>query len=76
MGEVPSVLVEPVLGVLRSVHPEVQCAGRTWLASLGSGRRGPWATLARGGRPASLGKVWQECKEGPWGLNAGDGEHH
>ncbi|NWQ81246.1 ARMD1 protein, partial [Columbina picui] len=33
-GEVSSVLVEPVLGVLRSVHPEVQCAAMQLLKNL------------------------------------------
>ncbi|NWX09077.1 ARMD1 protein, partial [Caloenas nicobarica] len=34
VGEVPSGLVEPVLGVLRSVHPEVQCAAIQLLKTL------------------------------------------
>lgn len=36
VGEVPSVLVEPVLGVLSSVQLEVQYEGRTSRATLGS----------------------------------------
>ncbi|KAK2539785.1 hypothetical protein Q9233_001489 [Columba guinea] len=34
VGEAPTVLVEPVLGVLRSVHPEVQCAAIQLLKTL------------------------------------------
>lgn len=35
VGQAPSVLVEPVLGVLCSVHLEVQYEGRTRLATSG-----------------------------------------